>query len=130
MTTHTEVYSDLVLEALDTGSILNCSDFHHLGVLNIIDIHSHVSSLLCCLYRRRRGQSPTQQVDHHGVPEQQREAGEHEGEERRPEEEEAEEVDGDQRVPSAPHVHQHDDEGLTQEEDVGEQAQQLQRPPG
>lgn len=68
----------------------------------------------------------TQEVGHHGVPEQQRASRQHPGQQRRPEAQQAEDGDGRQRVSFTPDVHQHDHEGLTEEEDVGEQSQQLQ----
>ena len=68
----------------------------------------------------------TQEVDHNGVSEQQRKSHEHPGEERCLEVQEAEEVHAYERMSSTPHIHQHDDEGLAQEEDVGEQTEQLQ----
>lgn len=68
----------------------------------------------------------TQEVDHNGVSEQQRKSHQHPGQERRLEGQEAEEVHAYEWMSSTPHVHQHDDEGLTQEEDVGEQTEQLQ----
>lgn len=67
----------------------------------------------------------TQEVDHDGVSEQQRKSHQHPGEKRGLEVQEAEEVHAYERMPPTPHVHQHDDEGLTQEEDVGEQTEQL-----
>ena len=67
----------------------------------------------------------TQEVDHDGVSEQQRKSHQHPGQKRRLEVQEAKEVHVYERMSSTPHVHQHDDEGLTQEEDVGEQTEQL-----
>lgn len=57
----------------------------------------------------------TQEVHDDRVPQQQGKAHEHPGQEGGLEIEKAEEVHADVRVPSAPHVHQHDREGLAQE---------------
>lgn len=69
--------------------------------------------------------SHTKQVDHDGVPEQQWKSHEHPGKKRGLKVQEAEEVHTYERMSSTPHIHQHDDKGLTQEEDVGEQTEQL-----
>ena len=67
----------------------------------------------------------TEDVDHDGVSKQQRKSHQHPGE-KWSLEVHAEEVHGYERLSFTPHVHQHDDEGLTQEEDLGKQTQQLQ----
>lgn len=68
----------------------------------------------------------TKEVDHDGVSEQQWKSHQHPGQKWSLEIQEAEEVHAYERMSSTPHVHQHDDQSLTQEEDVGEESEQLQ----
>lgn len=67
----------------------------------------------------------TQEIHNDGVPQEQRKAHQYPGEKRGLEDEEPEEVHADVGVPAAPHVHQHDGEGLPQEHQVHKQPKKL-----
>lgn len=72
----------------------------------------------------------TQQVHENRVAQQQRETHERPGQEWCMEGEEAKEVDPHLGVAAAPHVHQHDCEGLAQEEQAAQEPQQLSQSQG
>lgn len=63
------------------------------------------------------------QVDPDGIPKDDREGEQHPRQVRRLKVQQAEEVHPQERIPSAPNVHQHDGEGLPKEQEVDEEGE-------